>query len=115
MGIQPQPPPLAPVKEVGMSSQQGEMRGLEAAMISRNDSVREVESAFQMRIRDLYSQECGFRELFLTNLEHAMIKELVDISRAVKEAADRNYVSGGRILDYIPRDRRLSNHIYAFT
>eukprot|EP00972_Heterocapsa_arctica_P115446 16447769-Heterocapsa_arctica.AAC.1 len=45
----------------------------------------------------------------------ARISYIADMSREVTEAADRNRASGGIILDYIPRDRPLSNHIYAFS
>eukprot|EP00972_Heterocapsa_arctica_P102633 15126549-Heterocapsa_arctica.AAC.1 len=98
-----------------MCSQSGGMRDLEAAMITSNDSVCQVETAFQHIIQELYIQECCVRDFFLCNIEKARVREVVDISRTVTEAADRNYASGGRILDYIPRDRPLSKHIYSLT
>eukprot|EP00972_Heterocapsa_arctica_P064713 9549453-Heterocapsa_arctica.AAC.1 len=103
------------LREGEMSSQEGEMRGLEAAIIVSNDRVCKVETAFQMRIQELYIQQCCMREFFLSNIEQASVRELVDISRTVTEAAGINNASGGRILDYVPRDRPLSKHIYALT
>eukprot|EP00972_Heterocapsa_arctica_P063521 9376394-Heterocapsa_arctica.AAC.1 len=80
-----------------------------------NHEEREVESVFQLIMGVLYGRQSCIKGLFLMCVEEARISEIVDISREVTEAADRNRASGGRILDYIPRDRPLSNHIYAFT
>eukprot|EP00972_Heterocapsa_arctica_P092533 13646866-Heterocapsa_arctica.AAC.1 len=63
----------------------------------------------------LYGQQSCITGQFLACIEHARNTEIADISREVTEAADRMWASGGRILEYIPKDRPLSNHIYAFT
>eukprot|EP00972_Heterocapsa_arctica_P030500 4490643-Heterocapsa_arctica.AAC.1 len=71
--------------------------------------------SFKLRIAILYGQQSCIKGLFLACVEHARITDIEDISREVTEAADRSWASGARILDYIPKDRPLSNHIYAFT
>eukprot|EP00972_Heterocapsa_arctica_P011152 1633900-Heterocapsa_arctica.AAC.1 len=77
--------------------------------------LADQERAFQFRIRELFIQECLMREEFLRDIESASLSELSDISREVTEAAERHDASGGRILDYIPRDRPLTRNIYAFS
>eukprot|EP00972_Heterocapsa_arctica_P080246 11827771-Heterocapsa_arctica.AAC.1 len=73
------------------------------------------ELSLQLRVAVLYGQQSCIKGLFLECIEHARIIEIADISREITEAADRAWASGGRILDYIPKHRPLSNHTYAFT